>query len=467
MRKVLKGFFVAALCISMILPAVAESDMGQGAMVVRNAELAAYVDGEGNAYLTGYAEPINTTPVDRVLAMDVSWLLALTKADENGARQLIQIGLADGEERVIAQDVYAACLCGEKDLYYVCSADRTRLMRYDLADQTWILAQSTAEYMENLYAGLDGLILTFADDAGAMYLRSSENSAEMLEEAPAKSTLLPEYGALTLDANGLLFLQPADGAASEFVDSGVLAYAALKENVYYLSSIANVLRIKVYNLQEKTVRVLSTPAVAVKPQITTSAEQVFVLGVDDSLYSMNLETGALTNVAKFDHESYVPEEGWELQETYIEGMSGQVNIYAVLREISDSEGAFTFEESAGQIALAEKTVLVSQYLVAEEKRSADLLKPAVIYETLRFGNRGDAVTALQQKLIDLKYLNGKADGIFGSQTQYAVKLLQYDLGQTVNGVADAELQRTLLEGDVSAYDPYKDLARGDQGLRVQ
>ena len=47
---------------------------------------------------------------------------------------------------------------------------------------------------------------------------------------------------------------------------------------------------------------------------------------------------------------------------------------------------------------------------------------AVTYTTLRNGSRGDDVKTLQQALIDLGYLNDKADGIFGNKTEnyYAI-----------------------------------------------
>ena len=44
--------------------------------------------------------------------------------------------------------------------------------------------------------------------------------------------------------------------------------------------------------------------------------------------------------------------------------------------------------------------------------------------TLRIGDTGSAVKAMQQKLIDLGYLTGAADGIFGPKTYLAVKAFQ-------------------------------------------
>ncbi len=63
------------------------------------------------------------------------------------------------------------------------------------------------------------------------------------------------------------------------------------------------------------------------------------------------------------------------------------------------------------------------------------------YATLRFKNRGERVRQLQQALISLKYLSGRADGIFGSRTRLAVIAFQKANGLTADGLAG---KRTLL-----------------------
>ena len=55
--------------------------------------------------------------------------------------------------------------------------------------------------------------------------------------------------------------------------------------------------------------------------------------------------------------------------------------------------------------------------------------------TLRKGSRGDAVKALQQKLIALGYLSGSADGLFGDSTAKAVMAFQAAQSLTADGVA--------------------------------
>jgi cell wall-associated NlpC family hydrolase len=59
---------------------------------------------------------------------------------------------------------------------------------------------------------------------------------------------------------------------------------------------------------------------------------------------------------------------------------------------------------------------------------------------LRRGSTGDAVKQLQENLIFLGYLNGTADGIFGSMTDAAVKLYQQRNGLYVDGVAGPATQ---------------------------
>ncbi len=66
------------------------------------------------------------------------------------------------------------------------------------------------------------------------------------------------------------------------------------------------------------------------------------------------------------------------------------------------------------------------------------------YTTIRAGNRGDRVKTLQQSLITLGYLSGKADGIFGNQTKKAVKAFQRNNHLTADGVAGKKTLTAIL-----------------------
>lgn len=76
----------------------------------------------------------------------------------------------------------------------------------------------------------------------------------------------------------------------------------------------------------------------------------------------------------------------------------------------------------------------------------------VVYVTLEKGSKGDEVRALQQRLIDLFYLGGKADGDYGSKTKAGVERFQEASGLDVTGVADPATQAMLFSDDAPSLD---------------
>lgn len=71
------------------------------------------------------------------------------------------------------------------------------------------------------------------------------------------------------------------------------------------------------------------------------------------------------------------------------------------------------------------------------------------YSTISIGDRGSRVKTMQQALITLKYLSGKADGIFGQQTLKAVYTFQSRSGLRQDGLAGRKTL-TALESAVSS-----------------
>ncbi|MEG2603687.1 MAG: peptidoglycan-binding protein [Clostridia bacterium] len=80
------------------------------------------------------------------------------------------------------------------------------------------------------------------------------------------------------------------------------------------------------------------------------------------------------------------------------------------------------------------------------KATPTLNPDAEKYTVLQKGSVGNAVIALQSALIELGYLEGKADGKFGAQTEAALIDMQKRNGKTKNGIADQALQLLIYEG---------------------
>ena len=101
------------------------------------------------------------------------------------------------------------------------------------------------------------------------------------------------------------------------------------------------------------------------------------------------------------------------------------------------------------------------------------------YKILQKGDSGADVTSLQEALIELGYLKGKADGEFGSGTEKAVKAFQDKNDYPVTGVMDANLQAFLYTGTptnasgektgVKTLSPVEGVAmkKGNKGAQVK
>ncbi|MBR2854107.1 MAG: peptidoglycan-binding protein [Clostridia bacterium] len=75
---------------------------------------------------------------------------------------------------------------------------------------------------------------------------------------------------------------------------------------------------------------------------------------------------------------------------------------------------------------------------------------SVSWPKLQKDSAGDAVAQLQEALIELGYLSGKADGTYGAKTVAAVKAFQKANGLTVDGVAGEETQKVLYSGNAKS-----------------
>ena len=80
-------------------------------------------------------------------------------------------------------------------------------------------------------------------------------------------------------------------------------------------------------------------------------------------------------------------------------------------------------------------VIFSIFLIAIGIIFYVFLKNNEVEALSKYGSRGDEVTQIQTKLKRWGYYNGNIDGIYGNQTQEAVRYFQRKNGLTVDGIA--------------------------------
>lgn len=123
-----------------------------------------------------------------------------------------------------------------------------------------------------------------------------------------------------------------------------------------------------------------------------------------------------------------------------------------------------FQETMGLTVTGTADLLTLKYVYANVKTYAEMVQSGDVqytstpapstqqgYTLLQKGSEGAEVTKLQTRLIQLGYMNDKADGDYGTVTQNAVKLFQQALGWEQTGVATASLQSYLYSGSAPVY----------------
>lgn len=80
------------------------------------------------------------------------------------------------------------------------------------------------------------------------------------------------------------------------------------------------------------------------------------------------------------------------------------------------------------------------------RRYFDPAYAEALTNSLRQGSKGEEVAALQEKLIEMGYLDDVADGAYGPKTAAAVRAFQEANGMEATGVADAATQEALMGG---------------------
>ncbi len=106
-----------------------------------------------------------------------------------------------------------------------------------------------------------------------------------------------------------------------------------------------------------------------------------------------------------------------------------------------------FEAAYGITPTGIASPTLQSYLFANTAKQNPYGDVAVSYSSLEDGDTGESVRRLQNRLIELGYLRGSADGVFGSGTENAVKAFQAALGLRKTGVASAALQSQLFSED--------------------
>lgn len=469
--KRISTILLILLLIAFGASALAANADGQGDLIARNAELAAFMDDNGKIYVSGVASPINSTKASSIVSIDPYRIVFFAAASDDSLvpeSRLMSLSLSDFSETAITDDAAAACVY-EDTIFFISKAGPTQLKKYNLDTKKTTTAFSAFETIQSLYACKDGVVIAMVDNSGAYLYNNDFGTATPYNEVIASEIgVFDEFEVLLTDAQALM-VKEAGASSAKTVDTSVKSWAVIDDTIYYISGFSGNLSLRSYNVSNALWDNIMLLPADMNQQLTASRRTLFLLSnTSYTVYTLDMSVKTLKTFATLPSlSSYALGNGKVLTGYRIEAVSGQLNIYGELAASNAGE-MFNFVDFAGQaVRTKQNYILLSAYSIKEEDTVLTLLQPAKQYTTLRRGSRGEAVSAIQKPLEEKGYYDYYIDGIFGWRTERAIELLQADLGLTVNGVADANLQKIILSGNFSAYDPYRTLSRGDRGLRVQ
>ena len=144
----------------------------------------------------------------------------------------------------------------------------------------------------------------------------------------------------------------------------------------------------------------------------------------------------------FENEAGLEVDGYQLIDAEIAGLTG---ITLQPGQTQTIYKRFVYNEGEDM-----RYMVVKYYVGGQEQKAyfkLEVGEEAITYESLTNGSRGDAVQSLQERLVELGYLDDTADGIFGANTANAIRAAQEQAGMVSTGVADNEFQQYIFSKD--------------------
>ena len=234
--KKLRIFLIMIALVLTCTSAFAMETTGQGSMVARNAELAAFTDGNGYIFVSGLSTPVNTTRAENILHIDAHRIVFFAKADAAAGipeGRLISLKLDGFVETVVTNDVYAAC-CVEDSIYYISNNSRSQLMRYDLDTRITRVAYFGAEDLQRVYSTENGIVVTLVENAGAFIQSEVLGSFIAYDGEIASEVASYDDFDIYLTDSKTLYIQETNAAQPIMIDTSVQDWAIIDNTVYYL-----------------------------------------------------------------------------------------------------------------------------------------------------------------------------------------------------------------------------------------
>lgn len=328
--------------------------------------------------------------------------------------------------------------------------------------------------------GMDETTLYCLSDTGRLYgIQLDGSSTAVISASPTEADLAARRAVLpyVLDEQGTLSLVAEDGSMTEIANE---VQAACYENGVLCF---------VYTM-ENTEAALASRTLVALPGSVPAEDLEIELGVPE-VTGMNAVAGVLA-ITCGDHRVLLldtnnPAAGLTAVVPELDGAEDAVYIDGKLICYTRNEDGYPIFLCMQDVALsgaqpAPATVTAAPTQAPAATATAAPTKTARPTATpkptrapasddeddgrISYGARGKDVRKLQQRLMELGYLDGNVDGAYGPATQQAVHLFQTTLGHREKKYITANELKKLYAADAPVFDPNRPCAPGERNTFV-
>lgn len=375
-------------------------------------------------------------------------------SDHYGRESLIQelqIGETENTLYTIAEVTINPCWSSNDEVVYFVKDDHpNQLCTFEPLTSTTEMAAEFEEKILGLRISSDGLLVTVESGSEMLYVPLSKQLTEAYYNCQGSHIIVCEQYDLILTPNGELSYRWLGSNDAVKISEQVVVTCGYQDNeVLYIQRNDEGVSLNAYYVSEEKTRELAKLPDNTLPQLTVSADYVFVIDDLSIVYRLNLDDDDFSPFCVIDDSVLNP---------LISVFDYRLMVYDLAKEIDA-----TFCYSLNATVIDESNVAQIQEMTNDHIRDGIESE----YLSLENGSIGHEVFEIQEKLVELGYLNSEPSGIFDIETTIAIMYLQSDLGMVENGIANGLIQNMVLQESVSPYQKYEALSSTSSGQRVR
>ena len=476
LKKRMLGVIAFAMAIAILLPGLALATPRGLTYSVSDVE--AYIGFDQHLFLVGKDDPQSSEAVAQIVYADATAVYYRTASADNGGK-LLKYPLDGSAPSQLAEGVLDDVRYWNGYFYYLEAERPTQLMRVaDQAAPQELLGVDAPG--GQLGITLDGLCYAYADGTGTIVTQLYQEGENSF--ASAGFTYDENYDNFsnfetTMGTDG--FKIHLNGSDEWIVlDQNVEAVTAMNNKLYYMKAADDGKQVYEYDSQTKESKQLSVLGNDFDAQLVGSKGYLYVISGDQKINRIDAGNGAVQLISGVD--SLGP--GVPLLQlvddmllVYDAADQSSTPVYKGALQLGEAQ--IPEDENDGDELPEDGDE--PQATEAPTKDEDDDQNQQTTdqgndgYSFLQSGDKGEKVRKLQQRLKDLGYPAGSADGVFGGQTEAAVRLFQKAIGYDQTGTAGPKMQARLFASKAPKYkaddssSQYTALKPGDKGEKVK